>query len=109
MKKASVSLLMVFLAAMVGCANMGSLDTPEKQFLGARGELNILIEQYVMIQDDVPMPLHLKIKSYFENADLILDMWQTNINKDIDFATDYRAWINIKSQILQTLKEIYDE
>jgi len=94
---------------IMSCASMGELNTPEKKFLAARGELNILLEQYIMIQEDVPMPLHLKIKGYLENADLVLDMWETNLGKDIDFSSDYAAWIRIKSQILQTLKEIYDE
>ena len=105
--KTIVTLLSILM--LCSCASMGDLNTPEKKFLAARGELNILLEQYIMIQEDVPMPQHLKIKSYLENADLILDMWETNLGKDIDFSSDYTSWIRIKSQILQTLKEIYDE
>ena len=63
--KFAVIILMVSML-FVGCASMGiNLDTPEKKYLGARSELNLLLGQYIQIQDKVSDTDHLAAKEAF--------------------------------------------
>ena len=99
-----------FSQVLSGCATTQNLDTPEKQYVTARAQLNLFLEQYLDMQDDVPDHLHKTMVVSFKSADTLLDAWEPfAADPNYDFASDYKAWIKIKSDILNVFKEIYDE
>lgn len=99
--------LMVFVLA-AGCASTGiNLDTPEKKYLGARAELNLLLEQYIQIQNKVSDSDHAAAKKAFISADMALDTWELMLGKaDYDFSKDIRAWLEAKNIIIETLRKV---
>ena len=102
--------LMVFMVMVAGCATTDGVDTPEKKYLVARAELNLLLEQYIDIQDKISDSDHKTIKLAFISAGDALDIWEEHVSDDdYDFTTDYKAWLDAKSLVLKILKEVYGE
>jgi len=102
-------MLLIFLfGSFVGCANMGiNLDTPEKKYLGARAELNLLLEEYIQLQGRVSDGDHAIAKEAFKAADLALDTWEMMLGKkDYDFSNDIRAWLNAKNIIIDIIRRV---
>jgi len=104
--KKLISVFLIFL--FVGCASMGiNLDTPEKKYLGARAELNLLLEQYVQMQDRVNDSDHAKAKQAFKAADLALDTWEMMLGqKDYNFSSDIRVWLTAKNTIMEIIRRV---
>ena len=99
-----VVLLMFF---FMSCASMGiSLDTKEKKYLAARTELNLLLTQYIQIQDKVSDTDHAKAKQAFKAADMALDTWNAMLSTDYDYSKDVRTWLAAKNVIIQILQEV---
>ena len=100
--------IVIILALIMGCASMGiNLDTPEKKYLGARTELNLLLEQYVQLQNKVSDDDHAVAKQAFISADLALDTWELMLGqKDYDFSKDIRTWLIAKNQILEIIRKV---
>jgi len=96
----------VLLTVLVGCATFGiSLDTPEKKYLAARTELNLLLEQYLEIQDGVPDGVHEKTKTAFHAADIALDNWGYGLDDpDYNYITDMNIWLRFKSEIISVIR-----
>jgi len=107
MKKLRLPLILL-MVLFVGCAGMGiNLDTPEKKYLGARAELNLLLEQYIQIQGSIKDADHAKAKEAFNAADLALDTWELMLGqKDYDFSKDIRAWLTAKNVIIDILRKV---
>ena len=106
MKKLIVlPMLLIFL---IGCAVMGiNLDTPEKKYLGARAELNLLLEQYIQVQGVVSDDDHAKATQAFKSADSALDAWELMLGqKNYDFSKDVQAWLTAKNIILDVLRKV---
>ena len=108
--KISVVMLILFLA-FIGCAGgMGiKLDTPEKKYLGARAELNLLLEQYEPIQNKISDADHERAKVAFTSADDTLDIWEAMIlagDTDYDFSNNLSTWLKAKSVIIEVLRTV---
>lgn len=97
----------VVLAMIVftACAAI-NLNTPEKQYLAARAEFNLILEQYISIQSQVPDDQHKRIVQAFESAQVALDAWSDAVVAHKDPATNIQAWLKAKSLILKILREI---
>jgi hypothetical protein len=92
----------------VGCAGI-QLDTPEKKYLAARAELNLLLEQYISLQNEVSDDDHAVAVQAFETADMALDAWEALLGTDgYSPANDVRTWLKAKSVILKILREVSD-
>ena len=100
--------IVIILTLMMGCASMGiNLDTPEKKYLGARAELNLLLEQYIQLQYKVSDPDHAAAKQAFISADMALDTWEIMLGqKDYDFSKDIRTWLIAKNQIIEIIRKV---
>lgn len=103
LKLLSVLLAMVFL---MSCGHFGiNLDTPEKKYLGARTELNLLLEEYVQMQNQVSDTDHAKAKVAFEAADQSLDTWELMLgNKNYDPTKDIRTWLEAKNIVIKIIR-----
>ena len=100
------SILLIII--MIGCASSGiNLDTPEKKYLGARAELNLLLEQYIQIQDKVSDNDHANAKRAFLAADMALDTWELMLGgSNYDFSNDIRIWLEAKNTILEIIRRV---
>jgi len=103
-KSAIIAALLLF---GIGCATT-ALNTSDKKYLAARTELNLLIEQYLIVQDQIPMETHIKAKELFTSADALLDGWEVMLGEDYDFGNDLMTWIKIKNAIIEILMEVND-
>ena len=94
------------LFTIIGCSYLNArLDTPEKKYIAARAELNLLLEEYIQIQDKIPDDSHKKAREAFYTADLALDTWQALMNnKGYDYRPDLQTWLNAKHIILEVIK-----
>jgi len=88
------------------CAGMGiKIDTTEKKYLAARAELNLLLEQYIQIQDTIPDKEHKAASTAFITADTTLDTWECFLDKkDYDYSTNLLVWLEAKRTILLILR-----
>lgn len=94
--------------SMYGCPDtVGiNLDTQEKKCDAAAAEFNILVEEYLKIQDSVDDETHKKVKAAIKAADIALDTWEAMIgNPNYDFSKDVKTWIAAKNLIIETIKE----
>jgi len=100
--------IVIILALIMGCASMGiNLDTPEKKYLGARAELNLLLEQYIQLQNKVSDVDHAVAKQSFISADMALDTWEFMLGqKDYNFSNDIKTWLIAKNQILEIIRKV---
>ena len=100
--------IVIILALIMGCASMGiNLDTPEKKYLGARAELNLLLEQYIQLQNKVSDTDHAVAKQSFISADMALDTWELMLGqKDYNFSNDIKTWLIAKNQILEIIRKV---
>lgn len=91
---------------LISCAGMGiNLDTPEKKYLAARAELNLLLEEYIQVQNRVSDKDHETAKTAFESADMALDTWELMLGNDnYDLSKDIRTWLAAKKAILEILR-----
>jgi len=106
MKKKSIIASIVCLLLFIGCASI-NLDTEEKKFLSARAELNLLLEQYILIQDSIPDPDHEKAKLAFTTADEVLDAWESKLSvQGYDWTQDIKLWLDAKNIIIKILMEV---
>ena len=107
MKKFKIGII-IFLMLTFSCASMGiNLDTPEKKYLGARTELNLLLEQYIQLQNKVSDDDHAVAKQAFISADLALDTWELMLGqKDYNFSNDIKTWLIAKNQILEIIRKV---
>jgi hypothetical protein len=97
-------------AILSGCATTGpALDTPEKRYTAARGELNIMLGEYLAVQEDVAPDDHARIKAAFFSADEILDAWEATVLRGDDAAANYAAWLRAKSKILEAIGGLQNE
>ena len=96
--------LAICAAVFAGCA---TIDTEEKQYLAARAELNLLLDTYIGMQYEIGDTDHEHIRTAFHTADAALDLWENNLGAD--WSQNYRAWIEAKSIILQTIKGVTHE
>jgi len=109
MRKAkAVAVLLCVVLVAASCATFGvNLDTPEKKYLAARSELNLLLEEYVQLQDKVSDADHLIAKKAFFEADEALDRWEGQIgNTGYNFMTDMRVWLQAKSVIIDVIRRV---
>ena len=60
-------------SALAACSTTGNIDTPEKQYLVARSELNLLLQSYLDLQDSLSDTAHAKARTAFSAADKALD------------------------------------
>lgn len=106
----AIAIIVIMMYLLANCAPTGiNLNTPEKQYLAARSELNILLSNYLAIQDNVSPKDHKKIKSAFITADYALDLWSEAIhNQNYNPTQDIRVWIKSKNRIIEIL-EAYNE
>lgn len=106
MKKLTIGIMCLVLITIFGCSGMGiNLDTMEKKYLGARTELNLLIEEYIQMQDQVSESDHETAKNAFYAADKALDTWELMLgNENYDFSTDIRIWLEAKRVIIEILR-----
>lgn len=110
MKRKIVVLSIIIMALFLGACATANIDTPEKKYLVARSELNLLLEQYIGIQDKFKPADQKTIKEAFYTSKMALDVWEINISTiGYDFTTDYKTWLAAKSLILQTIREAYSE
>lgn len=102
------NLLIILCVLLIGCASTGiNLDTPEKKYLGARTELNLLLEQYIQIQGAINDIDHAKAKEAFKAADFALDTWELMLGRgSYDFSNDIRAWLTAKNIILEVIRKV---
>lgn len=111
MYKIYYGLIGIIVLMLIGCGHFGiNIDSPEKKYLAARSELNLLLEQYIQVQDKVSNSNHEIAKTAFKTADTALDAWHKNLfNESYDFTKDIRAWIQAKNTIIQIIREVYNE
>ena len=107
---ASFLVLMMSVLLMHGCGvfeNIGNtLDTPEKKYVAARAELNLLIKQYLDIQDSVPDEEHKVIKQALYDADKALDIWEIFLQTpNYDYSQNIKVFLEAKSIIIKHLTE----
>ena len=108
--KRKLSIAVVLLCVLfVGCASLGiKLDTKEKQYLAARSELNLLLEFYISVQDQIPDADHQKAKTAFIAADGALDAWEIIvIGGGEPSAGNLMQWMQAKTIIMEVLRGIY--
>lgn len=99
-------LMLFFVVGTISCAGV-QLDTPEKRYLAARAELNLLLEQYISIQNLVDDETHEMAVQAFEVADMSLDTWEAMLGSSgYNPVDDVRTWLQAKSMILKILKEV---
>lgn len=104
----------IFLASLlcltfiISCSGMGiRLDTPEKKYLGARAELNLLLQQYIDVQDKVSVSDQETAKKAFNSADLALDTWERMLGvENYDFSKDIKVWLETKRVVLNIIRSI---
>jgi hypothetical protein len=109
MRKYQIVSVLIALCFVMGCAGFGQqkIDTPEKKYLTVRAELNLLIETYLQVQDQVSDEDHARVKMALESADIALDTWETYLDNDnYDFSANVQAWMKAKSAVLQILKDL---
>ena len=100
-------LILPLLVIFVSCSSLGiNLDTKEKKYLAARTELNLLLTQYIQVQDKVSVTDHTKAKQAFIAADIALDTWGAMLGTDYDYSKDIRVWLTTKNVIIQILQEV---
>jgi len=99
-----IFILIVFM--FIGCAGMGiNLNTPEKKYLGARAELNILLSEYIQIQDKVSTNDHKNAKNAFLAADVALDAWEARLgDSNYDYAKNLKLWLEAKNTIINIIQ-----
>lgn len=110
MKSLSKLSTVLFLIFCFGCAGLQiKLDTTEKKYLASRAELNLLLEQYIMVQDRFSDEDHLKAKTAFHAADAALDAWEAMLKKpDYDYGPNLMVWLETKRIIIQLLRGFDD-
>ena len=104
--KCIVFILTLFLA---GCGVFArvNIDTEEKQYLAARAELNLLLEQYLTIQYFVLDTDHERAKAAFVSADMALDTWELMMGNPAYNATaDVRLWLEAKNIIIDVMRTV---
>lgn len=104
-----IAVIVAIAFVLSSCASLGiNLDTKEKKYLAARTELNLLLEQYIMIQDKIADQDHEKAKLAFSSADQALDMWGASISSggNYDPTKDMMVWLQAKNIILKILTEV---
>lgn len=108
MKKLKFVPILVAFVLILGCANMGiNLDTPEKKYLGARSEFNLLLKQYIQVQDTISDKDHKIAKEAFYSADKALDMWEFMLgDSSYDFSKDIQTWLTAKRVIMEILRKV---
>ncbi len=108
MKKRFLALILI-VVFLAGCAGMGiKLDTTEKKYLAARTELNLILEQYVMMQGRVSLEDHAVAKEAFYSADVALDTWEMMLGQaNYNFSNDVRTWLKAKNAIITVLRKYY--
>ena len=96
----------ILVLMFVACATIGvNLDTPEKKYLSARSELNLLLEEYISVQDLISDADHQIAKDAFVMADKALDSWRSMLGyENYDFSKDIRTWLQAKKIILEVLR-----
>lgn len=107
-KLTTIALCVVFaLLFVISCAHFGiNLDTPEKKYLGARTEMNLLLEEYLKIQDKVSDADHEVAKAAFSSADKALDTWELMLgNSNYDPSKDVRTWLEAKNIIVSIIRK----
>lgn len=98
--------ILIPILIFMSCASFGiNLDTSEKKCLAARSELNILLKEYIDIQDGIGADIHKNAKALFKAASVTLDVWQANLGTDYDYTQDLSTWLNIKNEILEIINE----
>ena len=105
-RKALHTPIILIIMTCLSCASLGvNLNTPEKKYLAARSELNLLLEQYIQIQDTVKDTDHKRAKHAFKSADAALDVWEPNaVDPDYNYSQNLQQWITAKNVILQILR-----
>ena len=100
--------LAIFAAyACVGCATV-QLDTPEKKYLAARAELNLLLEQYIQIQQHISDQDHTIAKEAFFAAAAALDVWGASLGQPgYSAMNDIQVWLKAKNTILKVIGGLY--
>ena len=107
---AMVMSLAIFAAyACVGCATV-QLDTPEKKYLAARAELNLLLEQYIQIQHHINEQDHTIAKEAFFTAAASLDVWGASLGQPgYSAMNDIQVWLKAKNTILKVIGGLYGQ
>lgn len=108
MKRKLSCLLILVLLFGAGCASLGiKIDSTEKQYLAARAELNLLLEYYVSVQDQISGADHIKAKAAFVGADVALDTWEAGLGKsNYNYASDLAVWLEAKRSVTEILRRI---
>jgi len=99
--------VLVMLAALIGamgllngCATF-QVDTQEKQYLAARTELNMLLGEYIKIQDTIKPEDRTTVRASFLAADGALDIWESMLgDKNYDYASSLAIWLDAKKKII---------
>lgn len=97
--------VIILLVICFGCASMGiNLNTPEKKYLAAREELNLLLEEYIKVQNGVSNADHEAAKTAFKAADMALDSWGSRLGEtDYNYMADMKLWLEAKSVVLEII------
>ena len=98
--------LAIFTWACAGCATV-KLDSPEKRYLAARTEFNLLLEQYIRVQDRISEADANAVRTATYAAAAALDVWEANLGKPYDFSAQLIVWLEAKNVLLDTLRRIY--
>ena len=105
MKRKSILIFIALVFVLGACASV-KLDTPEKKYLAARSELNLLLEQYIPIQDNFSSTDQKNIKAAAQSADMALDAWEKMLgNENYNYLQDMRTWLSAKDVIVKIMQK----
>ena len=100
--------LAIFTAyACAGCAAI-ELDSPEKKYLAARSEFNLLLQQYIQVQDHISETDHAIAKEAFFASAAALDVWEMSLGQPgYNAMNDIQVWLTTKNTILKIIGGLY--
>ena len=105
----ALAIFMAYACVVSGCATM-QLDTPEKKYLAARSELNLLLQQYIQVQHHINDTDHAIAKEAFFTAAAALDAWGGSLGQPgYSPMNDIQVWLKMKNTILRIIGGLYGQ
>jgi len=111
-KRVFIAFVLAIAVLLSGCAGL-NVDTPDKKYLAAQAEFELLLKRYLQYYDDLSpgaqATLKAKVNPVFHKGQLALDMWYSVLGAGGDPAASVETYLNIKNQLIDLIAEVINE